>query len=127
MGTAVAVAPGAGFTGATAALNAVASDAAGFVTFTTATTIPGSGPYLLFTITWASSWNATYGDPPVISVFPCALFSNSRTAAQTAAVAALGPFFVLPNSINTTAAVYSTNAPAISTAYDVAYLAVQGP
>jgi len=126
MGAAVTVTPGAGFTSATATLISSASDRAGFVTFTTATTIPAS-PYLLFTLTWGGSWANTYGNPPVVSVCACANPNNARTAAQMAAVAALGPFYVIPNSNDTTAAVYCTNAPAASTAYDIGYFAVKGP
>ena len=126
MANAVTVTPGAGFTGATATLSFQSSDKSGFVTFTTSTTIPAS-PYLLFTLTWASSWNALYSVPPVIGVFPCSLFTNNRTAAQEAAVAALGPFYVVPNSGNTNVAVYCTNPPAASTAYDLGYFAIQGP
>lgn len=126
MGTAITVTPGAGFTSATATLIFSASDRAGYVTFTTASTIPSS-PYLLFTLTFATSWTATYADAPVVSVFPCANPSNARTASQMAAVAALGPFYVIPSGSFVTAAVYCTNAPSQSTAYDVGYTAVQGP
>ena len=127
MGVAVTVAPGAGFTSATATLISSASDAAGYVTFTTATTIPGSGPYLLFTLTWGGAWAQTYGNPPVVGISACGNPNNSRSAAFMAAVAALGPFFVVFNSALTTAAVYCTSAPAQNTAYDIGYIAVQGP
>ena len=127
MGVAVAVAPGAGFTSATATLISSASDRAGYVTFTTSSTIPGSGPYLIFTLTWGGSWANTYGNPPVVSACACANPNNARSASFMAAVAALGPFFAIPNSLDTTAAVYCTNAPSISTAYDIGYTAVQGP
>jgi len=126
MGTAIAVTPGAAFTSATATLLFSSADRAGYVTFTTSTTIPSS-PYLIFTLTFATSWTSTYADAPVISVFPCAMPGNSRTAAQMLAVAALGPFCVIPNANFTTAAVYCTNAPSESTAYDLGYYAVQGP
>lgn len=126
MGTAIAVTPGAGFTSATATLIFSASDKAGYVTFTTASTIPSS-PYLLFTLTFAGSWTATYADAPVVAVFPCAMPGNARTAAQQLAVAALGPFYVIPNANVTNAAVYCTNAPAQTTAYDIGYITVQGP
>ena len=126
MGTAIAVAPGAGFTSATASLIFSASDKAGYVTFTTATTIPSS-PYLLFTLTFASSWTSTYADAPVVTVFPCAMPGNARTASQMLAVAALGPFYVIPNANVTAAAVYCTNAPSSSTAYDIGYAVIQGP
>lgn len=126
MGNAVTVTPGAGFTGATATLNFSAADAAGFVTFTTATTIPAS-PYLIFTLKWGGSWASSYTDAPVISVFPCAIMSNSRTAAQMLAVAALGPFYCIPDANNTKVDVYCTNAPVASTAYDLGYTAIQGP
>lgn len=126
MGNAVTVTPGAGFTSATAALNFSASDKAGFVTFTTATTIPAS-PYLLFSIKWGGSWASSYTDAPVIIVFPCAIMSNARTAAQMAGVAALGPFYAVPDANNTKVDIYCTNAPAASTAYDIGYAAIQGP
>lgn len=127
MANSVAVTPGAGFAGATAVLNPAANDTSGFVTFTTASTIPGSGPYLLFTLTWASSWNSTYVVPQAVTAFACALFTDNLTAAQVMAAAALGPYGVLPSAGNITAAVYCTNAPAITTAYDIAYTAIQGP
>jgi hypothetical protein len=126
MGNAITVTPGAGFTSATATLNASASDAAGFVTFTTAATIPAS-PYKLFTLQWGGSWQSSYATFPVVSVFACANPANSRTAAQEGAVAALGPFYVIPNALGLSADVYCTNAPAISTAYDIGYAAIQGP
>ena len=127
MGNAVTVAPGAGFTGATATLSNAASDVAGTVTFTTLTTIPAS-PYLLFTIQWGGSWaSSNVAEVPTILVSACANPTKARTAAQMAAVAALGPFYLIPNSLNTKVDVYCTNAPAASTAYDIAYLAVQGP
>jgi hypothetical protein len=120
------VTPGSGFTGATTTI-ITTSDKASIVTFTTSTTIPGSGPYLIFTLVTGGSWVSAYSIPPAISVFPCANPFNARTAAQMAAVAALGPFFVIPNSAVTQAAVYCTNAPAQSTAYDIGYTAIQAP
>lgn len=127
MGNAITVTPGAGFTSATATINPAASDVSGFVTFTTATTIPGAGPYKLFTLLWGGSWQSTYSTPPVISAFACANPGNGRSASFMAAVAALGPFFVLPAALGLSADVYCTNAPAQSTAYDVGYTTVQGP
>ena len=127
MANAVTVAPGSGFTGATAVLNSAATDKAGFVTFTTSTTIPGSGPYLLCTLTFSGSWADTYSIPPVVIAYPSANPFNSRTASQEAAAAALGPFFVILNSNLTQAAVYCTSAPSESTAYDIGYAAIQGP
>jgi hypothetical protein len=123
MGNAVSVVPGAGFTAATTTLSTFASDQSCIVTFTTATTIPGS-PFLLFTLTWGGSWAATYPDVPAILAFPCASPVNGRTQAQMAAVAALGPFYIVPSINNTTAQVYCTNAPAISTAYDIGVVCI---
>lgn len=127
MGNAITVTPGSGFTSATATLNSAASDVAGFVTFTTATTIPGSGPYKLFTLLWGGSWQSAYATPPVFAAHSCANPANGRSASFMAAVAALGPFFVLPSSLETSADFYCTNQPAESTAYDIGYTAVQGP
>ena len=126
MGNAVTVTPGSGFTSATATLQPGSDDMAGIVTFTTASTIP-AGPYLIFTLQWGGSWAATYEEVPAIGISACANPNNNRTASQMLAVAALGPFCIIPNSLNTTAAVYCTNAPAESTAYDIAYFAIQGP
>jgi hypothetical protein len=127
MGNAVTVVPGAGFTGATATLSNAASDAAGIVTFTTSATIPAS-PYLIFTLTWGGSWASSNAEEvPAIVAGACANPTKGRTAAQMAAAAALGPFYVIPNAANTKADVYCTNAPAAGTAYDIAYSAVQGP
>jgi hypothetical protein len=127
MGNAVTVTPGAGFTGATATLSNASSDTAGTVTFTTATTIPAS-PYLIFTLQWGGSWTSSdVAEVPSIGVVPCANPTKGRTAAQMAAVAALGPFYAIPNSLNTKVDIYCTNAPAASTAYDLAYFAIQGP
>ena len=126
MPNAVTVTPGSGFTSATTTLQPGADDMAGIVTFTTSVTIPSS-PYLIFTLQWGGSWAATIEEVPAIGISACANPNNNRTASQMAAVAALGPFYVIPNSLNTTAAVYCTNAPAESTAYDFGYFAIQGP
>jgi hypothetical protein len=116
-----------GFAGATATISSSGSDAQGVVTFTTSATIPGSGPYLLFTLTWAGSFGKTYAILPTFIVFPCSNAFAARTAAQQAATAALGPFFCIANTLLTTLAVYCTNAPAESTAYDIGYAVIVGP
>ena len=127
MGNAITVTTGAGFgTAASTTLISSASDRAGFVTFTTAGTIPSS-PYLMFTLQWGGSWANTYGNAPVVSVFPCANPNNSRSAGFMGSVSALGPFYTIPNSLFTTTAIYCTNAPGTSSTYDFGYTAVQGP
>jgi hypothetical protein len=122
----LSVAPGPGFTDATTTV-ITTSDKASIVTFTTGTVIPGSGPYLIFTLTSGGSWVSVYSIPPAVHAFPCANPFNDRTAAQMAAVASLSPFFTIPNTAVTQAAVYCTNQPSASTAYDIGYTAIQGP
>jgi hypothetical protein len=124
---ATTVAPGAGFTGATAAFSSDwPNDTAGIVTFTTAATIPAS-PYLIFTVTFCGSWASQYDQGLVVLVGACASALTGQTAAQELAAASLGPFYAIPNLHQTTCAVYCTNAPAQATAYDIGYIAVQGP
>ncbi len=127
MANGLAVAPGVGFTGSTATLKTNATDKAQVVTFTTSSTIPGAGPYLLFTLTYAGSWGSPYDDGPTVLAGASANFSLSRTSSQMQACANLGPFFTIPDSHNYTVAVYCTNAPSISTAYDIGLISIAGP
>lgn len=126
MANPVSATPGAGFTGATCALKNNPNDCAGIVTFTTSATIPAS-PFKLFTLTFAGAWCDPYGGGPTILIGACARFNQSRSAAFMAAVAALGPFYVIPDANNVSFDVYCTNAPATGTAYDIGYVAVKGP
>jgi hypothetical protein len=119
----------AGFSESTASLRVDDNDTAGVVTFTTSTTIPDAGPFLLFTIVWAGSWAMAWiNSGPVVQIGVCADATHPLpTAAQLMAAAALGPFAAMPNESNTSVDVYCTNAPAENTSYQIAYQAIAGP
>lgn len=126
MGVHLAVAPGGGFTSATATLKINSTDRAGVVTFITSMIIPAA-PYLLFTIIASGSWSTPYANGPTMLVGACANCRESRTPAEMAAAAALGPFYVIPDPYGSTFAVYCSKAPAQSTAYDIGYICMMGP
>ncbi len=128
MGNAITAAIGAGFTGGgTATLANWSNDECGIVTIATGTVVPAAtpaAPAILFTLTFAGSFNSVNAVPAKIDVSANTI---SLTAAQEAAGAACGPFAYVwgGGSAKTKVDVYMSNPPAAGITFDLAYSVAQ--